>query len=89
MAQVRSKRITHSRGSGALCFNAEDPILRIAMSVEQAHQRLGIAEGVFHELQEQIATSVGRASSSPRSTAIDPSSCGSYCRAHLICRADV
>ena len=24
------------------------------MSVEQAHQRLGIAEGVIHELQEQL-----------------------------------
>ena len=24
------------------------------MSVDQAHQRLGIAEGVIHELQEQL-----------------------------------
>ena len=48
MAQVRSKRITHFHGS------AEDPILRVAMSVAQASQRLGIAEGVIHELQEQL-----------------------------------
>ena len=54
MAQGRSKRITHFHGSGALCFNAENPILRIAMSVEQDHERLGIAEGVIHELQEQL-----------------------------------
>ena len=33
------------------CFNAQDPC--VAMSVEAAHQRLGIAEGVIHELQEQ------------------------------------
>ena len=32
-------------------MNAQD--LSVAMSVEQAHQRLGIAEGVIHELQEQ------------------------------------
>ena len=53
MAQVRSKRITHFRGGGAVRLNAEDPILRVAMSVDQAHQRFGIAVGVIHELQEQ------------------------------------
>ena len=36
----------------SFCFNAQDP--RVIMSVEQAHQRLGIAEGVIHELQEQL-----------------------------------
>ena len=35
-------------------FNAEDPILRVVMCVEQAHQRLGIAVGVIHELREQL-----------------------------------
>ena len=54
MAQVRSKRITHFHGSGAVRCNAEDPILRVAMSVAQAHQRLGIAEGVIRELQKQL-----------------------------------
>ena len=52
--KVRAKKIAHFHGSGALRFNAEDPILRVAMSVEQAHQRLGIAEGDFHKLQEQL-----------------------------------
>ena len=33
------------------CFDAQDP--SVAMSVEQAHQRLEIAEGVIHELQKQ------------------------------------
>ena len=36
----------------SICFNAGDP--SVAMSVKQAHQRLGIAEGVIHELQEQL-----------------------------------
>ena len=42
------KKITHFlHGSGASLFNAKDPFLRVAMSLEQAHQRLGIAAGVI------------------------------------------
>ena len=41
------------------------------MTTEQAHQRLGTAEGVTHELQEQLQRR--RTSSSPRGTSIDPS----------------
>ena len=47
LAQDRAKTFAHFHGSGALRFNA-------AMTTEQAHQRLGIAEGVNHELQEQL-----------------------------------
>ena len=47
MAQAR-KNIAHFHGSVDFRLNAEDPILRVAMSVEQARQRLGIAEGVIH-----------------------------------------
>ena len=46
------KKIIHIHGSGAFAFNAEDP--NVAMSFEHAHQRLGIAEGVIHELQIQL-----------------------------------
>ena len=43
------KKITHFlHGSGASLFDA------IAMSLEQAHQRLGIAAGVISALQEQL-----------------------------------
>ena len=48
------KGVAHFYDGGALRLNAEDPILRGAMPVEQAHQRLGIAEGVIHEVQEQL-----------------------------------
>ena len=43
------------------------------MSVEQAHQRLGIAVGVIHELQGTSTTSICRTSSGSRSTPSDPS----------------
>ena len=42
MAQVRSKRITHFHGSGAVRFNAQYP--SVVMSVEQAS----------HKMQEQL-----------------------------------
>ena len=42
----RIETITHFQGSGALPLNA-------AMSPEQTHQRLGVAE-VIRELQEQL-----------------------------------
>ena len=44
--------ITHFRVSGALRLNAEDHLLCIAMSVDQDHQRLGIAEGVISRTTE-------------------------------------
>ena len=48
MAQgPQEKTIAHFHGTGAFRLNA-------AMTTEQAHQRLGIAEGVIHELQEQL-----------------------------------
>ena len=48
LAQVdRFKKITHFHGCGAFRLHE-------AMTTEQAHQRLGIAEGVIHELQEQL-----------------------------------
>ena len=47
MAQDRVKKIAHFHGSGAVRLNA-------AMTTEQAHQRLGIAEGVILELQEKL-----------------------------------
>ena len=51
MALVRSEKDHHLSWWRSVCFDAQDP--SVAMSVEQAHQRLGIAEGVIHELQEQ------------------------------------
>ena len=47
MAQDRAKNIAHFHGRGAFRLNA-------AMPVDQAHQRLGIAERVIQELQEQL-----------------------------------
>ena len=48
MAQGRSHRkVTHFDGSGALRSNKEDPFLCVALSVDQAHQLLGIAGGVI------------------------------------------
>ena len=47
MAQDRAKNMAHFHGSGTFRLNA-------AMTTEQAHQRLGIAEGVVHEQQEQL-----------------------------------
>ena len=47
LAQDPAKNITHFHGSGAFRSHA-------AMSVDQAHQRLGIAEGVIQGLQEQL-----------------------------------
>ena len=38
------KKITHFHGTGASRFNEKDLFLCVAMSVEQAHQRSGIAE---------------------------------------------
>ena len=35
-------------------FNADDHVLRVAMSVEQTNRRLGVAKGVIRELQEQL-----------------------------------
>ena len=46
-AQVREKKIARFYCSGAVRLNA-------AMTTEQAHQRLEIAEGVIHELKEQV-----------------------------------
>ena len=46
-AQVREKKIARFYGSGAVLLNA-------AMTTEQAHQRLGLAQGVIHKLQEQL-----------------------------------
>ena len=43
-----------------------------ASLVEQAHQRLGVAEGVIRELQAQVQRVNGRTSSSSRSTAVSP-----------------
>ena len=60
VAQDRRKMITHFRVSGALRLNAEDPFLCIAVSVDEAHQRLGIAEGGMSrttEAQSQRVTS--------------------------------
>ena len=51
MAQVRSEKDRHLSWQRSFCFNAQDP--GVAMSVEAAHQRLGIAEGVIHDMQEQ------------------------------------
>ena len=48
------KKVTHFHGGGALRLNTEDPFLRVAMSAERTHQRLGVAEGVIRELQEQL-----------------------------------
>ena len=44
----------HFHGSGALRLNAEGPVLRVAMSAEQTHQRLGVAEGATRELQKHM-----------------------------------
>ena len=41
------KKITHFHGSGAFWSDA-------AMSTEQTHQRLRVAEGVIRELQDQL-----------------------------------
>ena len=43
----RLKNIAHFHGCGALRLNA-------ATSAEQTHQRLGVAEGINSELQEQL-----------------------------------
>ena len=50
MAQVRSEKDHHLSWYGASVLTHE---IR-ALPVEQAHQRLGIAEGNIHELQEQL-----------------------------------
>ena len=51
VAQDRAKYITHVHGSGAFRLR---PAMSVDMSVDQAHQRLGIAEGVIQDLQEQL-----------------------------------
>ena len=45
LAQDRAHKPSHFQCGGALCLNA-------AMSTEQTHQRLGVAEGVIRELQD-------------------------------------
>ena len=52
MAQVRAEKGSPSSWLRSFRLNARD--LCVATSVEQVHQRLGIAEGVIHELQEQL-----------------------------------
>ena len=50
----KEKHIARFHGSGAFGLNTEDPILCVAMSVEQTNQRLVVAEGVIRELQDQL-----------------------------------
>ena len=45
--KIATTRFTSFHGSRALTLNA-------AMSTEQTHQRLGVAEGVIRELQDQL-----------------------------------
>ena len=51
LAQVRSEKISHFHGSGAFALTHKILALPCLWS---KHQRLGIAEGVIHELQEQL-----------------------------------
>ena len=53
LAQDCATNTAHFHGSGAFALTPKI-LLRVAMTTEQAHQRLGIAEGVIHELQEQV-----------------------------------
>ena len=53
MAQDCAKNTARFHGSGAFALT-QKILCHVAMTTEQAHQRLGIAEGVIHELQEQL-----------------------------------
>ena len=68
LAQDCAENIARFHGSGAFALT-QKILLQVAMSAEQAHQRLGIAEGVIHELQEK-KTSICKTSSGSRSTPI-------------------
>ena len=73
LESIAQKWITHFHGSGAFRLIAEGSFLRVAMSAEQTHQRLGVAEGVIRELQEHLQRVSAGTSSGPRSTPNYPS----------------